>query len=326
MAEPVITLGSWEADGTNVGAIAAALSDLRRGEQRTATRTAVLNLVVMATDATEVERAEAATHRLAGRHPGRTITIRPDGPPEGPGRMDATVHLQGTDAEGLPVWWEEIDVCVQGGLIRHLDSIVEPLVIADLPVAVWFTGRAPAADEPLVRVADALLVDSRQAEPGAFAALARLERARGLVDLSWIRLRPWRLLLGTMFDSAEARPYLQGVKRARIAGKDGPRRLLAGWLAAQLGLRPSAFTLVPSRHVGITLTAASDGREATFTVERREGERLVRAVTSIGGTRHEDVVALVDDSLPWSLSQALTHLRRDRVYGQALTGTLGFVP
>lgn len=326
MAEPVITLGSWDAEETNVGAISGALSDLRRGEQRTATRTAVLNLVVMATNATEVERAEAATHRLAGRHPGRTITIRPDGPAEGPGRMDATVHLQGADAEGLSVWWEEIDVRIQGGLIRHLDSIVEPLVIADLPVAVWFTGRVPAADDSLVRVADALLVDSRQVETDGFAALARLERARGLVDLSWIRLRPWRLLLGSMFDPPEAQLFLRGVKRARIAGKDGPRRLLAGWLAAQLGLRPSAFTLVPARHVGITLTAMSEGRDATFTVERREGERLVRAVTSIGGSSHEDVVALVDDSLPWSLSHALTHLRRDRVYGEALTGTLGFAP
>jgi glucose-6-phosphate dehydrogenase assembly protein OpcA len=323
----MISLGSWEAEETNVGAITSALADLRRGEQRTATRTAVVNLVVVATDAAEVERAEAATHRLAGRHPGRTIIVRPTGDGEGPGRMDASVCLQGADADGLPVWWEELDLRVMGGLIRHLDSVIEPLVIADLPVAVWFTGRLPVADEPLVHVADALLVDSRQAEPGAFASLARLERARGLVDLSWIRLQPWRLLLASMFETPETRPFLRSVKRARIAGKDGPRRLLAGWLAGQLGLRPSAFTLVPSRHVGITLTASIDGQDATFTVERRDGERLVRSVTNIvGGPRHEDVVALVDDSLPWSLSQGLTHLRRDRVYGQALTGTLGFVP
>jgi hypothetical protein len=54
-------------------------------------------------------------------------------------------------------------------------------------------------------------------------------------------------------------------------------------------------------------------------VAREEGERLVRASATVGGgLSRAELLPLPDDSLVWSLAEALTHLGRDRVWQQAL--------
>lgn len=321
-------LCSWQGEGVRISDVLEALERLRRGRQRTATRTTVLNLVVLATDDEEAARARDATRRLEGRHPGRTITLQcAEGEAE-EARIDADVVLEGAAAEGVNVWWEEIRLRVAGPPARHLDSLVEPLLLPDLPEAVWFTGRLPVRDDPLLRAADTVVVDSKEApQDSSFALIEELVRRHPVVDLSWVRLRPWRRLLASLFDGVAYRPFVRGVVDVSVAGKPGPRRLLAGWLVARLGLSPSAVSLQDDRHVQLRLQAEVDGRRAAFEVTRVEGERVVRASARVaGGPGHTDVVSLPDESLPWSLGEALTHLGRDRVYEQAVGALLGFAP
>jgi glucose-6-phosphate dehydrogenase assembly protein OpcA len=321
----IAELCSWQGEGVRIGDVLDALERLRRGQQRTATRTSVVNLVVIATDDEEEARACDATRRLENRHPGRTITLRcTDG--EGAARIDADVVLEGAAAEGVDVWWEEVRLRVAGGPGRHLDSLVEPLLLPDLPVALWCTGRLPAPEDPLLRTADTVLVDSKEApEANAFALIDELAHRHPVVDLSWMRLRPWRRLLASLFDGAAYQPFVRGVTEASVAGKPGPRRLLAGWLVARLGLAPSVVSLHDDRHVQLELAAEAGGRRAAFEVTRREGERIVRAAARVaGGPGHADVVSLPDQSPAWSLGEALTHLDRDKVYEQALRALLGF--
>jgi glucose-6-phosphate dehydrogenase assembly protein OpcA len=320
-------LCSWQGEGVRIGAVLDALDRLRRGQQRTATRTSVVNLVVTATDDEEEARAREATRELENRHPGRTITLR-CGDGDRAARIDADVVLEGAATEGVDVWWEEVRLRVTGGPGHHLDSLVEPLLLPDLPVALWCTGRLPRGDDPLLRPADILLVDSKEApEADSFALIEELARRRPVVDLSWVRLRPWRRLLASLFDGAAYRPFVGGVVDVSVAGKPGPRRLLAGWLVARLGLSPAVVALHDHRHVQLRLTAEADGQRAVFEVTRQEGERIVRAAAQVtGGPGHTDVVSLPDQSLPWSLGEALTHLDRDRVYEQALRALLGFAP
>lgn len=290
------------------------------------TRTSVVTLVVLATDDEEETRAGEATRRLAGRHPGRTIVLRCEGDADGPPHVESeTVQ----EAQG-GVWWEEVRLRVSGRLTQHLDSLVEPLTLPELPVALWFVGRLPSASDPLLGSADIVVVDSRgvggrEAPPPTtvFASVAELLRRYPVVDLSWIRLQPWRRLLASLFEGTVYRPYVHRVVEASVAGKDGPRRLLGGWLAGRLGLLPAAVHLHEARHVSMRLTAPG----AVFEVVRHEGERVVRASARIeGGPSHEDVLSLPDESLPWSLAEALTHLGRDRGYEQALRSLLGFPP
>jgi len=177
----------------------------------------------------------------------------------------------------------------------------------------------------LLPVADTVVVDSK--ENGALetmAGLVELSRRRVAVDLSWERLSPWRELLAGLFDSPVYRPFASGVSSIEIHGKAGPRQLLAGWLLSRLGAPEPEVRLTDARHVTIRLNATSEGRHGTFEVVRNEGERVVRAAAVIDdGPSHHEMLALPDNALAWSLSRALTHLRRDRTWEQALAAAVG---
>lgn len=328
MAEPVApgTLGSWRGEGVRLGQVLEALAELRRGEQRTATRASVTNLVLVARDDGEVARACAAVHRLGRRHPGRNIALLPL-PDEAPPGIDAEVLLHGSGATGPPVWSEDVRLVVRGEPSHHLRSLIEPLTLAEIPVAVWFVSRLPDPAEPLLASASAVLVDSEALGDDGLAALARLARRPVLVDLCWIRLRPWRQLLGGLFELPGCRPFLGGVRSVEAWGPPSPRRLLAGWAATRLGVLPGAVHLRHEAEPGVRLVADHDGRSATFVVEQAEGAggAVVRAAAELpDGERRHDRVSLPEDPLAWSLGEALTTPVRDRAHGQALQAALGF--
>jgi hypothetical protein len=125
--------------------------------------------------------------------------------------------------------------------------------------------------------------------------------------------------LAALFDGPTYRPFASGVTSVEVAGKPGPRHLLGGWLSSRLGLAPSAIRLTDARHVGVWMSATYQDQQASFSAVRSDGERIVRAGAHIeGGPSHEELLPLPDDSLTWSLAYALTHLRRDPIWEQAL--------
>jgi glucose-6-phosphate dehydrogenase assembly protein OpcA len=313
-------LGEWRGEHVKVGEVLEALDGLRRGEQRTATRTSVLNLVVVAADEADAARASEAIEGLGGRHPGRTLVLAP-GPSDG-SRLNAEVRLLGAEVEGHGVWSEQVRLTACGALWDHLDSLIEPFTLPDLPVAVWYVSDLPPLADRLLAAADVVLVDSKElGDVLAFPHLAELARRRSVVDLSWARLRPWRELLASLFEGEAFRPLARRVDRAEVHGKEGPRYLLAGWLASRLALSPGAVELHEARHVALRLHAGG----SVFEAVRHQGERVVRAAAEVeGGPSHHEAVSLPHDSLPRSLAMALTHLERDRVWEQALRGALAF--
>lgn len=313
MSEAVAPVDGWTGEGVTVGEVLSALDGLRRASSFGATRTSVVNLVVVAASGADADRAAHAISGLGGRHPGRTIVLVP-GPVEG-SRVNATVALLGGEVDGHSVWSEHVALTVCGPLWSHLDSLIEPLTLPDLPVVVWYVSALPAVADPLVGAADVLLVDSKElGDVGCFAGLAELARRHVVVDLSWSRLRPWRELLAAVYRGEAA-------THAEVSGKEGPRHLLAGWLSSRLALGRAVFTLADARHVSVRLT----GPGVAYWVDREGDERLVRAGAAVeNGPSFADVLPLPDESLPWSLAAALTHLERDRVWEQALRASLVF--
>ena len=333
MAEPVAPgdLGRWRGENVRLGQVIEALSDLRRGGQRTATRACVTNLVVVTGAEEDVERACDAVHHLGRRHPGRNIVLVPS-PGTGPGGIDASVLLHGSVAEGHPVWSEDIRLDVRGAPAAHLDSLVEPLTLPDLPVAVWYVRSVPRPDDPLLRAADTVLVDADSLGAGddlrtGLAALARLSRRHVVVDLCWARLLPWRQLLAARFDVPDIRPYASRVRAIAVEGPVGPRLLLAGWLTARLAVPASAVTLADAPSTAVRLVAGDGDGAAVISVAELAGASgaSVRSWATLAGRPgREDRLSRPDDPLAWSLGEALTRLRRDRVYGQALQAALVF--
>lgn len=329
MAEPVTVLSSWSEDGVRIGDVLMALEDLRRPEPMPATRTSVLTLVIVASQRASALRAQAAVHELGGRHPARVLTLVLDpSSPEGPAGIDAEIRLLGGSAEGKELWFEDVELDVRGRAVAHLDSLIEPLTLADLPVAAWFVDDLPALDDPMLSAADVLLVDARELDSvdalGSLVALCG-RRAAAVVDLSWTRLRPWRQLLAGLFEGPAFRPFVSAVRRTSVAGRTGPRLLLDGWLADRLELPASARHVEAAEHVAIRLWCETgDGRRATFSVVREGDVRRVVARAAVdGGPSAESVLQLPEATPAWGLADALSHLEVDPVYERALRSAVG---
>ncbi|MDQ1393114.1 MAG: hypothetical protein QOF30_2091 [Acidimicrobiaceae bacterium] len=310
-----VALNRWYGTEVGLGAVVDTMAQLRRSVARTASRTWVMTLVAIAVSDDEAYQATQVLRALGAHHPARLLVVQPQ--PEavvGAAGIDASVTIYGTEVDGHPLTFDEVSLWVKGEAARHLDSIVEPFTLSDLPVVVWYPASLPAVSEPLLAKASSVLVDTREAHD--VAGLIALAGRRAVVDLSWMRLRPWREMVAALFDPPEFRPYARQITSASIAGKGGPRRLLAGWLGSRLGLSKERMELHDARHARVVLRS---GSTASFEVAREEGERLVRASAVIDGEiRHHELLPLPDDSLVWSLSEALTHLGRDRVWQQAL--------
>jgi glucose-6-phosphate dehydrogenase assembly protein OpcA len=320
--EPAL-LGQWIGRSVTVDDVLGALSMLRRKAERTAVRTAVVNLVVAAGDLESAERTSAAMRRLGAHHPRRTtVIVTEPGPPQ---VLDATVSLYEAEAAGRHVWWEEVGLTVRGRMLDHVDSVVAPLTLPDLLTVVWFPSAPPAPHHPLVGLADTVLVDARfagaVAEGRGWSADPLLELADEVpvIDLSWKRLSPWRQMLAHLFDDPASRPFVAGVSRAEVFARPGPRHLLAGWLCDRLGLPFSSIVQRDALHASLRLVASAAGRTGRFSVDRPTDEGVVYGRAELDDRpAWVEAETLPEHGLTRSLAEAMGDLTHDPVYEGAL--------
>jgi glucose-6-phosphate dehydrogenase assembly protein OpcA len=320
VADP-IAVDHWSGDGVRLSEVVAALAELRdqSSHHQWSARTAVMTIVAVAPGDEQAYGATEALRSLAGHHPSRIVLLRPD--PDSVAHLGARTTLYALDNDHHRITFEEVRLEVGGQAALHLDSLVEAFTLSDLPVVVWYVNSIPEPSDPLLSVATALLIDSRDApDPGQLRSLLQLARRRILVDLSWSRLLPWRELLASLFDHPGNRPWLDDLERIEISGKAGPRQLLGGWITAQTGISPRRVTLRDARHVSIQLVSRRGERTATFTVERIPDQRLVSAEALVPDEPALHATELLpDDPLASSLANALTHLRPDPIWERALS-------
>ena len=123
--------------------------------------------------------------------------------------------------------------------LDHLETIVDPLVVTDVPTVVWSPHDHPDGLDALLGLAQVVLVDSVD-EPEPAEALAR---ARGLmersyvVDLAWLRTTPWRERIAATFDPEKLRPDLRLISNLVVRHHPDSAivgLLFVGWLASRL--------------------------------------------------------------------------------------------
>lgn len=135
-----------------------------------------------------------------------------------------------------------VEIQVGPAHLPHLDSVVRPILVSDLPTVVWSPHRHPEAVESLVGVADAVLVDTRERPSLRAAARYASElaaRAR-VVDLAWLRGAPWRERIAAMLDPPEWRRAAWQVSELTVrhrADSGMVALLLLGWLGSRLEWR-----------------------------------------------------------------------------------------
>lgn len=326
----VMTLGSWEADDVTVGQVETALSELRRHEQRAAVRASVLTLVAVVGDEPAGRNALEVVSELGTRHPSRTLVLVLDehSPADG---LDAEATVQVIEREGRAVCFEEVLLRVRGRARHHLDSVVEPFALPEIPLVVWLPDRLPKPGDPLLAVSDRIVIDSRAvAGVGASAEattllprISALARRLPVTDLSWARLSPWRSLLAGLFEGPVYRPFLREIEKVEVRGNYGPRHLVGGWLMRRLSLPPAKVELRAGDHVSIRVTAAHRDRTGVFLVERPGAARVLHASVEID--RGPSVSQILHMRGRWpslALATALTRMGRDQVFCEALDGAL----
>lgn len=208
------------------------LAELRADDRTSGTRTSVMTHVAWAPP----KWATAARRTLAGLdelHPSRTILLFPE-----PGRRDAigvnvTLRCFQIPGSSRQVCSEVIELRLGGKRVKAPASIVQPLLISDLPSFCRWRGLPPWGKpelEQLVDVCDRLVVDSSEWRglPGHYVELAKLFDRIAVSDIAWGRSLGWRGRLAALW------PDVQRVEALSVTGPKADALLLAGWLRSRL--------------------------------------------------------------------------------------------
>ena len=180
------------------------------------------------------EPARAALEGMAERHPSRTILLFPE-PHADDNRIDARAEVERWEVpdtdRGLVT--EVVELTLRGSRATAPASIVEPLLISDLPVFLRWRGEPPWGApelEQLVGVTDRLIVDSTEWEnlPDPYRRLAELFPRCAASDIAWARTSRWRSHLATLW------PGIADVVTVRVRGTAAQAWLLCGWLRSRL--------------------------------------------------------------------------------------------
>jgi hypothetical protein len=163
-----------------------------------------------------------------------------------------------------------------GAAGRHLDAVIAPLLVHDLPVTLWWPVEPPFASpaaEAVLELTDRLVVDGSSwggdgldrlremaglldapglAAPGVAApgVAASGLKAPGLAvsDFALVRQSRWREAIACVFDMPELLPYLRHVRRIAVTYGVRDPAVAAGatnivkpvyhvaWLASRLGM------------------------------------------------------------------------------------------
>jgi hypothetical protein len=257
-------LSDWTGEDVRLADVDRAIAQLRAAtvtaSGQPSLRTSVMTHIAWVPEGW-VDPARAALSGMAERHPSRAILLLPE-PNAGADGIDATVSLEcyAVPGVGREICSEVIELRLRGLRAKAPASIVEPLLISDLPVFLRWRGEPPwGAQEldQLVGVTDRLIVDSTEWDdlPFPYRKLSELFEQTAVSDIAWSRTSRWRTLLASLW------PGVAGVGTVRVTGTSAQALLIAGWLRSRLGRDDIELEHVESRRLeGIEL----DGKPLQF--------------------------------------------------------------
>jgi Glucose-6-phosphate dehydrogenase subunit len=243
---------------TSVSEIERKLAALRLDDERGGARqrTSVMTHIAWVPEEW-VEAAEDVLTGLADRHPSRTIVLFPQ---SGDGGLEGEVDVESFGrGGGRTVCTDTIRITLHGTSAAHPASVVEPLLIPDLPVFLRWRGLPPFDDSAfveLVETVDRLIVDSTEwpGLPAPYAEFAEVFDRVAVSDIAWARTSRWRPMLASLW------PQIASVKKIKVIGTLAQAHLLAGWLRSRLERQIELEHEQAEKLVGVEL----DGDPAPF--------------------------------------------------------------
>jgi glucose-6-phosphate dehydrogenase assembly protein OpcA len=268
----VVSEDVWSEQDTNPDAIEAALRELlreRHAANQALAPARVLNLIVIVDRSWKGEIANRL-ERVGRYHASRTILCAVE---DGRETLDAVAVMTFDEPKngGIGVMHEQVEIDMGPGHLPGIETIVDPVVVSELPTVVWAPHGHEEAVNALRDVIDVMLLDSDDLPdpaPALVKAQAELDLAY-VVDLAWLRTTPWRERLAASFDSTSRREGLRSIEGLTVRHQENSEAsalLLAGWLSSRLhwdirplasengaGLRGRAYTAGSSRYIDIRL-------------------------------------------------------------------------
>jgi glucose-6-phosphate dehydrogenase assembly protein OpcA len=230
----------WSDTDTNPDAIEAALRELlrrRHAENESLAPARVLNLVVVVDRDWKGEIANRL-ERVGRYNASRTVLCAVE---DGRQKLDAVVTMNYDDPPGgaFGVIREHVEIDLGPQHLAGLRTIVDPVVVSEIPTVLWSPHGHDEAVEELQPIVDVMLVDSDDAsEPAeAFDRAHELLESAYVVDLAWLRTTPWRERLAASFDLPRRRASLDQITGLQVRHRASSRAsalLLAGWLSSRL--------------------------------------------------------------------------------------------
>src|SRR3954466_7496474 len=208
---PAVSDSHWSAQGTTPADIEAALRAMLKGPPRengSYVPARSLNLVCIVDKQWSGEIANRLRH-IGHAHAARTIVCAVE-----PKRktLDAVATIASDvhpKAGEFALLRETVVVDIGEQHLAHVDTIVDPLVVTDLPTVAWAPHGHRAALDALLPLAQVVLLDSID-EPDMRDALRRslmLLDDVYVVDLAWLRSTPWRERVAATFAPPHPPPH-----------------------------------------------------------------------------------------------------------------------
>ena len=239
----------WSAQDTSPADIESALRELlirHHSEVGADAPARVLNLIAIV-DRQWRGEVENRLEKVGRYHASRTVLCSVE---SGRETIDARVRLIADDQPHpgeFSLTHEHVIVDIGPQHLAHLDTIVDPLVVTDLPTMTWAPHAHHEGVDAVMRLSQVVLLDT-VSEPALADALSW---ARGLadrayvVDLAWLRSTPWRERIASTFDPPAFRPQLDAITKVAVRHHPDSAAaavLLCGWLASRLGWSPGALS------------------------------------------------------------------------------------
>jgi glucose-6-phosphate dehydrogenase assembly protein OpcA len=256
----------WSAQNTTPDDIEAALRELlreRHAENQALAPARVLNLVVVVDRHWKDEIANRL-QRVGRYNASRTVLCAVE---EGRQTLDARAVMryeEPSDGAGLGVMLEGVEIDLGPEQLEHLDSVIDPVIVSDLPTMLWSPHGHDEAIRAVLDLVDVILLDSDEPAdpPEALAHATELLRSAYIVDLAWLRTTPWRERLAASFDPPNRRVAFDRIVEIEVRHQPASAAsatLLAGWLCSRL--RWDAGPLSSSNGAGLHSVAGAPERE-----------------------------------------------------------------
>jgi glucose-6-phosphate dehydrogenase assembly protein OpcA len=231
-----------------------------QGRERLHAAARTMNVVVAPCRGNLEDRVIEEIARLGSHSPARSIVLRD----QTEDRLDAEIVIEcesRPEAGRVGICHDRIVLDADLARLAHADSLIAPLLVADLPTVLWLPDPGFGDPDPrLVDRAKQVVLDSGEGEGGLEIA-AGIAKRKPVCDLAWIRLERWRAAVASAWDPPGRRPLLAELDAVEVThGSDATAdaALAAGWIVARTGIDPAIVSLTgpadgPGNGTGIDL-------------------------------------------------------------------------